>query len=1044
MENLPAQYFNLAEKNHTKYGISVVQFIQIGKFYEVWEDPGAPTKHLTYLQAEWLRRSPGSERPDCYRSTPTIDQIASLLNMRITVPGRQRALRQMGFPTFSLDTHLNTILDNGRTVVVVSEGEGEVGRMKPRAISQVHFPSYPPEGEVRHILSLYFTAKGTLGVTLFSPVSGQSVVFPVSWENRDKVSRLLISYHIREIVVYSAGRCTSNSAGPISPSFGSPFSPYSAGRYTSYSALYALLTDWGLFPSEPEAMIEAMLEHELEDGTVSLRYQNGEEWLLLQVYGHIPTEWFNKNYQEYTLSKVCDTSADTYDSYVEECVISLLGVLQFVNIRNSELIKNLPRPDYSGSVLTPLNLGLCGQAVYQLDIVGQGRNRGRRGTILSLIDHCSTAMGGRLLKFRLLNPVTDATELISRYEDITTLVQLIDNNVLDNSALRGIKDLSALHRKWAIGGLTPHKFGQIYHSHLAVSKLIMKLAAVPTLSGSLCLGKASRCSLESFLLEINKVFQVVALQDCSWPVSTILHGSPIMEDLLEQQHTLKCQLTEWAKQTSNEVFHTPNTISFDLIPEGYTFNVPSRKLAKLERHIAEVHSPSPILVLGKRGSSHTITSSQVQKVLLECNLLESQISKYVERTYSQELKRLHESYSPMLKSVEDFVARLDVALSGAIAATKFGFTRPSMLPPSGVLSVPSPDSPRGSILAEGLRHPLVEQLNTQEECVGHDISLGENLGGMLVFSVNGAGKSTLLRAIGVNTILAQAGMYVAADSFKFTPYNYLIASISGKDDLHKGHSAYEVKMKDLRTIVKLSSSNILVLGDEMCSGTDVSSGAAILAATVERLSEDQTSFVLSTHLHKVCSLLQWSSQSRLRGWKCNEPRSRKDEARIFHLSATQHKELGLIYERKLESGPGASEYGIEVMRPIVEDVALYESALRYRTHLRESFPLEPKDSPTSTLAAFRPSRHNPKVFIDSCKICGAPADAIHHIKPQRDSRHNGKLVNKKALNRRSNLVPVCSRCHLDIHENRISVLGWKRTSQHVKLHWEYKNSSSLN
>ena len=48
--------------------------------------------------------------------------------------------------------------------------------------------------------------------------------------------------------------------------------------------------------------------------------------------------------------------------------------------------------------------------------------------------------------------------------------------------------------------------------------------------------------------------------------------------------------------------------------------------------------------------------------------------------------------------------------------------------------------------------------------------------GMLIFSVNGAGKSTLLRAIGVNVILAQAGMYVAADSFKLRPYHYLIIS----------------------------------------------------------------------------------------------------------------------------------------------------------------------------------------------------------------------------------------------------------------------------
>ena len=284
---------------------------------------------------------------------------------------------------------------------------------------------------------------------------------------------------------------------------------------------------------------------------------------------------------------------------------------------------------------------------------------------------------------------------------------------------------------------------------------------------------------------------------------------------------------------------------------------------------------------------------------------------------------------------------------------------------------------------------------------------------MLIFSVNGAGKSTLLRAIGVNVILAQAGMYVAADSFKLRPYHYLITRILGGDDLHKGQGTFEVEMRDLSTILKLANYNSLILGDEICHGTEVSSGLAILAATIERLTAARTSFVLSTHLHQVCSLIDLP-------------------VRYYHLSVIQREDLGIIYERKLKPGPGPSQYGIEVMGHIINDKEFYTNALKYRKLINWKSP-SPRPQSKS---AFRPSKYNSKVFIDSCEICGAPAEAIHHIKPKRLC--GGHSFN---LNRRSNLVPVCSSCHLDIHRNKISILGWKRTPAHKKLYWANLNES---
>nr|UKP87896.1 MutS-like protein [Nephthyigorgia sp. ANT97] len=976
MNQIPVQYFNLAEENYSKYGLSVIQLIQIGKFYELWHESDTPSRQQVYSQAELLAKS--SMRNEPLEVTPPIEQVASLLDMRI-ISLSKRSLLQMGFPVYSLTTHLSTLLDKGWTVIVIDELVTGKSGPKQRAVSQVYSPSCNLEdcSELSYVLSIYFSQDDLLGITLFSAMNGHSILFPVSWADIDKVVQLLISYRIREIVI------RVNSEG---------------GSEILINKIYNLLIGWNLFPPEPNAKIEVMGETLTNlPYYLSYRYEINKEWLLLHIYMGINAEWFNKNYQEYTLSKIFQS---TWTENVNQAnLISLLGVLQFIKDRNPNLIKNLQIPECYNSVISPLNLILCNRAEYQLDLLPKGE---KLGGLLNLVDYCSTAMGKRLLKFRLLNPITDYFELNLRYEEIATFKQLIDKKIFDNSELKHIKDLSSLHRQWAICAssdttLPPKKLSQIYHSYLSISKLIsnkwINIQLPPSVGPQ----------LELLIEEIGQVFQVDSLLG---DFKDVLQPTDNITNLLTQQQILRAQLTQWAEQTSNIVFQDTISIKAEYFnKEGYAFSILSKKLTKLEHYMTNASiSDNSVIVLGKRGSHHIITSPAIHKVSIELNLLEEQINIYVKQTYNRELKRLYFSYSELFLPLVNMISRLDVALSGAIAAIKFNYTKPCLI-------LTKSQQTKGLIEAINLRHPLVEQLNTQEECVAHNINLEDK--GMLIFSVNGAGKSTLLRAIGVNVILAQAGMYVAADLFKLRPYHYLITRILGGDDLHKGQGTFEVEMRDLSSILKLANYNSLILGDEICHGTEVSSGAAILAATIKRLTAAQTSFVLSTHLHQVISLID-------------------SPVRYYHLSVIQQEDLGLIYERKLKPGPGPSQYGIEVMGHIINDKEFYNSALRYRKLISWG---PPPRSESSSLTIFRPSRYNAQVFIDSCEICGAPAEAIHHIQPKSQSK---KLCNRR-LNRRSNLVPVCSNCHLDIHRNKISILGWKRTPGHKKLYWVYLN-----
>nr|AIX11499.1 putative mismatch repair protein [Anthomastus sp. USNM 1081145] len=990
MSLVPTQYFNLMEDNYSKYGLSVIQLIQIGKFYELWHEPDVTSRQQAYSQAELLVESP---IPIYIRSrplgvTPPIEQVASLLDMRIISPGK-RSLLQMGFPIYSLTTHISTLLDKGWTIIVIDELVTGKSGPKQRAVSQVYSPGCNLEdcSELSYVISIYFK-DDLLGITLFSAMNGHSIMFPVCWDNRDKVAQLLINYRIKEVVIWA-------DSGPDSGIL---------------NKIYGLLIGWNLFPSEPNVKIEVMGEPltpsgDIASGYLSYRHESdNKEWLLLHIYLGINEEWFNKNYQKYTLSK---TFQSTWTEDVNQVnIISLLGILQFIKDRNSNFIKNLQLPECYNSVVSPLNLILCNRAEYQLDLLPK---RGKLGGLLNLVDYCSTAMGKRLLKFRLLNPITDYSELNLRYKEIATFRQLLDKQIFNNSELKQIKDLSSLHRHWAICAssdttLPPKKLYQIYRSYLSANKLIRSLLPL-----DLQLPPSIGPQLELLIKEIDRFFQVDNLLG---DFKDILQPTDNLTNLLVQQQTLKAQLTEWAKQISNIVFQDTISIKAEHFnKEGYALYILSKKLAKLERHLANTPvTDTSVIILGKRGNYQIITSPAILKVSIKLNLLEEQVNIYVKQTYHRELKRLYFSYSELFFPLENIISRLDVALSGAIVSIKFNYTKPCLLAKS---TDQAPQKARGLIEATNLRHPLIEQLNTQEECVAHDISLEDK--GMLILSVNGAGKSTLLRAIGVNVILAQAGMYVAADLFKLIPYHYLITRILGGDDLHKGQGTFEVEMRDLSTILKLANYSSLILGDEICHGTEVNSGLAILAATIERLTAARTSFVFTTHLHQVCYLIDSS-------------------VRCYHLSVIQQE--GIIYERKLKPGPWPPQYGIEVMGHIINDREFYSSALKYRKLITwKPTPMWPR-SKSGSLPVFRPSKYNPKVFIDSCEICGAPAEAIHHIKPKKLCRAH--FFN---FNRRSNLVPVCSSCHLDIHRNKISIMGWKRTPVHNKLYWVYINES---
>jgi DNA mismatch repair protein MutS len=287
--------------------------------------------------------------------------------------------------------------------------------------------------------------------------------------------------------------------------------------------------------------------------------------------------------------------------------------------------------------------------------------------------------------------------------------------------------------------------------------------------------------------------------------------------------------------------------------------------------------------------------------------------------------------------------------------------------------------------------------------VANDISLGVNenngLNGILLYGTNAVGKTSFIRALGISVIMAQAGLYVPAASYEFYPYKYIFTRIIGNDNLFKGLSTFAVEMSELRTILRLADPYSLVLGDELCSGTESISAVSIFVAGIQMLHQKVCSFIFATHLHEIVSYDEITS---LHNVGCK------------HMSVIYDKEKDiLIYDRKLKDGPGTNMYGLEVCKSLNLPQDFLDLAHSIRTKYRPE---------TNSLLDQKQSHFNAKHIKGMCEKCGNKmATEVHHLQYQQDADDKGIIHNKEGgltfhKNHPAKLLSICEQCHDEIHK----------------------------
>jgi DNA mismatch repair protein MutS len=399
-------------------------------------------------------------------------------------------------------------------------------------------------------------------------------------------------------------------------------------------------------------------------------------------------------------------------------------------------------------------------------------------------------------------------------------------------------------------------------------------------------------------------------------------------------------------------------------------------------------------------SNEEIEFPQLTRITNKMISQKEALSQEIGKEYLKIIGEFERRFYDSIQSLGKYVGKIDILLTKAYIAKTYHYCRP----------VIDTSADKSYVDIENIRHPLIEHLQQNETYVANDICIGDNKqDGVLIYGTNAVGKTSFIRAIGVAVILAQAGLYVPCSAFIFKPYTAIFSRILGNDNIFKGLSTFAVEMSELRIILKMSDENSLILGDELCSGTESESALAIFTTGLMELHKKRSTFLFATHFHEICNYEEIKSLDRLF---------------LKHMSVHYDSQIdALVYDRLLKDGPGNRMYGLEVCKSLYLGQEFLEKAYEIRNKYY---------SINNGELSFGTSHFNRQKVRSICEICKVEiAEETHHLSPQRDANKDGFIETDTGLfhkNHKANLTSVCGKCHDKIHSEDI-VLKKKKTTK---------------
>jgi DNA mismatch repair protein MutS len=1000
-KSIYGEYFKYTEEYQTKYGKHSVVLMQVGAFFEVYGIKVA-------------------EGDDIVRSQ--IAHFAEICQLNVSAKTQSYengTIVMAGFRDFTIDKYITKLTENGYTVpVFVQEKDGKVIR---RVLDKVYSPGTFISCETdssnaisNNIMTIWFElykpftksvqSKDTMvyGVSVVNIFTGQSFIFQhetpfyMNVTTFDELERFISIYSPSEIIIIS------------------PFDKPTIQSISQYAGIH-------------NSVVHLIDSTDLKNEKIMRCTQQRYLKEVLSFFYKEDTFDICKEFQEHILA----TQSFCY-------------LLNFIQEHNPTLVRRICLPEFNN---TSKRVILPNHTLLQLNIIGdmsaENKKMGKLSSIMSLLNKCNSPMGRRLFQHQLTNPTFDESWLSKEYSMIATMTDGEHYDMVDSfrKQLSKLRDIDKICRQIVVQTIYPSSIYLLYTSLDRVQQMNTCLYEDMGILQYLCesfleYGEPDKCGpvMDKKITEImtfmDKHFILDQCQSVNsmntFPASIIQPGvSAELDEVMEKYNKSQAYFNAIysifngiVKSTEQSPTDTEYVKIHETEKSGLGLLITSKRSLILKQNLSSISKNDRIVRIDDKfsfnaddvkfvkasGTNLEITFPELTEICKTILHYKGLLNKLIAESYIQVLTKLEDVYLDSLEHISTFVAKLDVLTTKSYIAKKYNYCRP----------VIDSAATKSGVCAVNMRHCLIEHLQQDEIYVPNDVVIGRidsGGDGILLYGTNAVGKTSLIRAIGVSVIMAQTGMYVPCSSFVFKPYTAIFSRILGNDNIFKGLSTFAVEMSELRVILKLADENSLILGDELCSGTEMESALSIFVAGLVELDKKKSSYIFATHFHEIVDYEEIVQLSRLTQ---------------MHMEVSYDRENDcLVYDRKLKTGSGPRIYGLEVCKSLHLDAEFLERAYAIRN---KYYP------ETSGVLSNKQSTYNARKIKGVCEMCNKQlGEDIHHLQHQQDANEDG-FIGTFHKNHKANLVSICEPCHHKLHSPEpTKVIKKKKTTAGMKL-----------
>ena len=693
--------------------------------------------------------------------------------------------------------------------------------------------------------------------------------------------------------------------------------------------------------------------------------------------------------------------------------MSYCFLLDFIYSMQPNMVNKIKEPVFNNNSDRML---LGNHSAKQLNII-ETTNNNKLSSVIKFLNNCKTPMGKRKLKDLILNPITSIEKLNYEYKHIQYTKDNFSEykNILD--FLGEICDFERLYRKMILFKITPaelitffRNLGTIKNIDKVILKNKIFKSYINNKNLSKSYNKISKILKNKLNFSVSSKVTTTIFEENIFNIGNYSNLDKVVEEncnLYDKLNTILKYLDSFVSKKENKRSKKTKAKTYIKIhiteKSGLYLELTNRRSKLLWDEIKNIKNKitlSYISTFDKKkksfefdinklkfisgtSSNKRISTELLDKLYRNINENKYKLREVLKETYKKFVKSLQE-YKNDIQKIINFVVKLDLLFTRAKLAIDYNYCCPTI----------NENAKKSFINAKQMRHLLIEHIQQEEIYVPNDVILGDSKkkqNGILLYGTNAVGKSSLIKSIGICVILAQAGFFVPCESFEFKPYISLFTRILGNDDIFKGLSTFAVEMSELRTILRMSNKNSLVLGDEVCSGTETISALSIFVAALMELNKIDNSFIFATHFHEIVDLSYIKKLNKIQ---------------LYHMSVECIN--GIIkYDRKLKKGNGSNIYGLEVCKSLHKPKNFLMQAHKIRNDIYPE---------GINILQLKQSSYNSKKIKGNCELCGKKGVDIHHMNPQENANNEG-FIGHFHKNHPANLMNICKKCHLKVTKN---------------------------